>query len=315
MPENKTSSTNTNENIEKRLKNLEKDLKDVKKITIANLYGRYDEDNAGEVEASLKYGVIASRQNFLKEYMHLVLMLFMILIAVFSFLTFAAVTGKGLDMLEKIGIKISPIALSANNAPATPEGPKIVTTNIDDDAILGDVNAPVTIVEFSDYDCPWCRTFHQTILPELKKEFIDTGKVRFVYRDMPIKQLHPLAMEKSLAANCARDQGGDQSYYNYHDEIFARTTAKEDTLVKDELKQIAADLGYNTGQFNECLDTAKYNNEVNTDMADAIKIEAFGTPSFVVGASNSDGSVEGELIEGAMPYAQFRLIIEGILNK
>src|SRR3989344_9492200 len=92
--------------------------------------------------------------------------------------------------------------------------------SIDDDPILGNKNAPVTIIEFSDYQCPFCRKFWTETFNQLKAEYIDTGKVKFVYRDFPLTSIHPAAEPAAEAANCVRELGGDEAYYKMHDKIF-----------------------------------------------------------------------------------------------
>ncbi|MEX0587505.1 MAG: thioredoxin domain-containing protein, partial [Patescibacteria group bacterium] len=97
-----------------------------------------------------------------------------------------------------------------------------VEVSVDDDPVIGDPNAPVTIVEFVDFECPFCKSFFEETFPKIKSDYIDTGKVRFVLRDLPLPFHNPAATKEALAANCARDQGGDGKYFLYHDEIFAR---------------------------------------------------------------------------------------------
>lgn len=181
-------------------------------------------------------------------------------------------------------------------APAAP-----VNVSIDDDAIHGDEDAPVTIVEFSDYECPFCGRFFTQTLPQIQEKYIDTGKVRLVYRDFPLG-FHPLAMPAAIAAECAKEQGGDKVYYQYHDTIFAN----QPSLSVDNLKKWAADLGLNAASFNECLDTEKYKDEVNKDFADGQSYGVQGTPAFFI---------NGRLISGAQPFAVFEQIIEEELKK
>jgi protein-disulfide isomerase len=92
-----------------------------------------------------------------------------------------------------------------------------VVVSTDDDPSLGDPNAPVTIIEFSDFQCPYCRRFWEQTLPQLKSEYIDTGKVRLVYRDYPLSTIHPGALPAAMAAGCANEQG---KFWEYHDQIF-----------------------------------------------------------------------------------------------
>jgi protein-disulfide isomerase len=98
------------------------------------------------------------------------------------------------------------------------------SASVDDDAVLGDKNAPVTLIEFSDYECPFCQRHFKQVYPSIKKDYVDTGKVKIVFRDFVAVTAHnPNATTEALAASCAREQGGDEAYYQVHDHIFANT--------------------------------------------------------------------------------------------
>ncbi len=100
------------------------------------------------------------------------------------------------------------------------------TASVDDDAVLGDKNAPVTLIEFSDYECPFCQRHFKQVYPSIKKDYIDTGKVKLVFRDFVAVTAHnPNAMTEAMATSCARDQDGDEAYFKMHDNIFANTKA------------------------------------------------------------------------------------------
>ncbi|KKQ67332.1 MAG: DSBA oxidoreductase [Candidatus Daviesbacteria bacterium GW2011_GWA2_38_24] len=209
---------------------------------------------------------------------------------------------------------LAPVASSAP-APdaAVPEpdsGP--VKVALDDDPVIGDKNAPVTLIEFSDYECPFCKRHFDQVYPELKKNYIDTGKVKLVFRDLPLSFHDPNATEQAVAANCAREQGGDATYFKYHDEIFKRTTSNK-TFAKENLPKIAADLGLNTSNFQSCLDSNKYKDEVTKDLNYAATVGASGTPTFFVG--KSEGSeITATRIVGAQPYSAFQTQIDVLLK-
>lgn len=192
-------------------------------------------------------------------------------------------------------------------APADPSVP--VKVSVDDDAVLGDPKAPVTVIEFSDYECPFCKRSFEQVLPSLKKEYIDTGKVKFVYRDFPLS-FHANAEKEAEAAQCAKDQGGDKAYYRFHDQIFTKTTSNGTGLALTELPVIAKDLGLNVNTFQKCLDSGKFKDEVAKDMADGQAAGVSGTPAWIVGKSGKDGLVEGKLIVGAQPFAAFKTVID-----
>lgn len=166
--------------------------------------------------------------------------------------------------------------------------------SVDDDPVLGDENAPVTIIEYSDFQCPFCQRFWKETLPLIKQNYIDTGKVKLVYRDYPIPG-HPMAQPAAEAANCVRESGGDETYFEYHDILFEKQTL----LSEANLIDWADELGYN---IEECLASGKYEAEVQNDFADGGNL---GTPTFFI---------NGAKIEGAQPYSAFEQVIEAKLG-
>jgi protein-disulfide isomerase len=177
---------------------------------------------------------------------------------------------------------------------------KVEGVSADDDAILGDPDAPVTIVEFSDYECPFCKRNFQQVLPKIKEKYIDTGKVKYVFRDLPLPFHEPIATQEALAAECAGDMGGDSKYYEFHDELY-RTTKSNKGLEQSQLYEIAEKVGLNAAEFKECLDTEKFKEEIEKDMADGASYGVTGTPGFFI---------NGWFIKGAYPFAEFEKFIE-----
>lgn len=192
-------------------------------------------------------------------------------------------------------------------APTQAEGPANVS--IDDDPVMGNKNAPVTVIEFSDYECPFCKRSFNDVIPNLKKDYIDTGKVKFVYRDLPLA-FHQNAHKEAQAAECARSQGGDTAYFKYHDQIFTKTTSNGTGLALDQLPVIAKDLGLNVSQFQQCLDSDKFKAEVDKDLADAAAAGASGTPTWFIGKTTANGTIDGTRIVGAQPYTAFKTVID-----
>ncbi len=180
--------------------------------------------------------------------------------------------------------------------------PSVVKASLDDDAVLGDKNAPVTIIEFSDYQCPYCGRHFSETFPQLKSEYIDTGKVKIVFRDFPLTQIHPMAQPSAEAAECVREKGGDEAYWKMHDKIFEN----QQVLSVDNLKLWAKDLGYD---IPSCLDSGKYRNEVVKDSTDAQSAGFQGTPGFVI---MKTGDKEGIPLKGAYPYSTFQQIIDSL---
>ncbi len=197
--------------------------------------------------------------------------------------------------------------------PSDPSQPSNVKVDVGNAPFLGDENAPVTIIEFSDYQCPFCRKFWTETLPSIKSEYIDTGKVKFVYKDFPLDSIHPGATPAAEAARCVREQGGVDAYFEMHDKIFSEQnildgggpitgpvqgTAQFGTI---ELKKWAQDIGYD---IESCLDSGKFKNEVQKDLSDAQSAGGRGTPYFVI---------NGKPLSGAQPFSAFKQVIDAEL--
>ena len=196
------------------------------------------------------------------------------------------------------------------NAPSptptpTPQPPSTVQVSIDDDPILGNRNAPVTIVEFSDYECPFCGRFYSATLPSIKSNYIDTGKVRFVYRDFPLN-FHPSAQPAAEASECVREKGGDEAFWKYHDTIFEN----QPMLSTEKLLEWASEMGHD---IEECLNSNKFAAEVQKDMRDGQNVGIQGTPGFIIGKTDGN-SVRGQIVSGAQPFAVFQQIIDAELR-
>ncbi len=177
----------------------------------------------------------------------------------------------------------------------------------DDDPFLGSPNAPVTLVEFSDFQCPFCRKFFREILPEIEEKYIKTGKVRFVYRDFPLSSIHDMAEKYAQAAQCANEQ---EKFWQMHDKIFVEQEKRGGGTVFDyavtDVKTWAREIGLNGAQFDQCLDADKYAQEVAKDFSDGQAAGVQGTPATFV---------NGRLVPGALPFSQFAAVIEEELEK
>jgi len=202
------------------------------------------------------------------------------------------------DILKELR-QIRELLEKQQNAPAPSGGQQQITkatVSIDGAYTMGSKDAPITMVEFTDFQCPFCQQFHVRTFAELKKNYIDTGKVRFVSRDLPL-DFHPNAMQAAEAGRCAGEQ--DQ-FWAMRD----RMNANPDKLDMANLVATAQDLKLNVAKFRSCVESAKYKDAIRRDSQTAEKIGANGTPSFVLGRSTPEG-VDGELIVGAMPYEVF----------
>lgn len=180
-------------------------------------------------------------------------------------------------------------------APQAPQ-PSKVKVGVSGAYSIGSDKAPLTMVEFTDFQCPFCQRFYSATFSQIKKNYIDTGKVRFVSRDLPL-DIHPNAMRAANAGRCAGEQG---QFWPMRD----RMAANPEQLDMNHLVADAAALKLNVDTFRECVDSQKYKDAIQKDIQDALSVGADGTPAFVIGKTSPDG-VEGELVVGAMPYQVF----------
>jgi protein-disulfide isomerase len=210
--------------------------------------------------------------------------------------------------LEIVKTQLAQVLRLLNQRPAqggtTATGP--ARAIVGDAPALGRADAPVTIVEFSDYQCPFCQRFFASTLPALKTEYIDAGKVRYVFRDYPIDQLHPQARKAAEAAHCAGDQG---KYWEMHDILFQNQSA----LALPQLTGHAQTLGLDARTFDECLSSGVHAARVNRGVADAAAAGVQGTPGFVIGKTTASDAIVGTTVRGARPIETFRQIIDRAL--
>jgi len=185
-----------------------------------------------------------------------------------------------------------------------------IKISADDDPTKGIKNAPITIIEFSDFQCPFCARFQIQTLPLILEQYVETGKVKFVFRDFPIQSSHPNAMPAAAASECADEQN---KFWQYHDMLFENQgiwNKMDFTSAITVFKEYAIELELNQEQFNACLDSGKYVNEINNDLTDGRNYEITGTPGFFIG-NEKIGFVK---VNGAQPFEVFQGIIESQLN-
>jgi protein-disulfide isomerase len=221
---------------------------------------------------------------------------------------------------------------NSNQEGQIPKSPERINLDIDDDAILGNPNAPITIIEFSDYECPFCERFWTQTLPQIKSEYINTGKAKFVYRDLPLTSIHPMAQPSAEAAECVRESAGnDEAYFEYHDTLFKN----QNLLNKENLILWAQQQGHN---INSCLNSNKFALEVNKDLQDGAGAGVTGTPTtfvlmkkenadlnvlinmqlestqrpgtYIIRYVETNEGLVGLRISGAHPFPTFQTVIE-----
>ena len=186
----------------------------------------------------------------------------------------------------------------AEPAPPPSDSKDLMAFLIDDDEIKGDSNAPVTIVEWGDFECPFCARFYSQTLSLIDNNYIKTGKVKLVYRDFPFS-FHANAQKSAEAAECAGEQG---KYWEMHDKLFESGISGG----VNSFKQYAKEMGLSSAEFDDCLDSGKMEQEVKKDMQDGSAAGITGTPGFII---------NGVLVSGAQPYDAFKQVIESELSK
>lgn len=181
----------------------------------------------------------------------------------------------------------------AQGAPNPPDaGRKVEVTIANTDPSIGNKDAPVTIIAFEDFECPFCERFSQQTLPLIIDEFVKTGQVRLVWKDFPLS-IHSNAQKAHEAARCAWEQ---DKFWEYHDALFNN----QNGLSAKNLKQYARNLGLNESQFTSCLDSGKYTALIREKISEGTSVGVSGTPSFLI---------NGRLVVGAQPYQTFADII------
>jgi protein-disulfide isomerase len=189
-----------------------------------------------------------------------------------------------------------------------PQRPTPASVSVAGAPVRGNLHAALTIVEFSDYQCPFCGQYSSQTWPQLDAEYIAPGKVSYVFRDFPLEQLHPNAFKAAEAARCAREQG---KYWEMHDRLFANQRA----LGAAQLGAQANALKLDAAAFEQCLASGRQAANVRKDMADGLAAGVSGTPSFFIGVMNEkDGTVKVlRALSGARPYSAFKAAIDEAL--
>jgi protein-disulfide isomerase len=172
--------------------------------------------------------------------------------------------------------------------------------------LKGSQDAKLTLIEFSDYQCPFCKRHAEETLSQIDKEYIATGKLRYVFRDFPL-EMHKQALKAAEAAHCADEQG---KYWEIHDQLFANQQA----LKPKQLTRYARAVGLKAGPFKKCLDSGKYAEQVRKDMAEGQKLGISGTPTLMLGVSNGDKVENVKMIQGAHPFPTFKEEIDKLLK-
>jgi protein-disulfide isomerase len=211
------------------------------------------------------------------------------------------------EQLDKVLEELRQIRLllESKEVERAPENRQIVDLRVVDAHRLGSEDAPVTIVEFTDFACPFCRQFVDQTFTDLKSHYVDTGIVRFYVLDFPLVT-HENASKAAEAGRCARDQ-------NAFWQMFGKIHGDSATLTVDRLVEVARSSGVDVKSFRECVESGKYQPLIEQSVKSAMAIGVQGTPTFIIGASKEHG-VDGEMLIGAMPLGVFEKKIDEILS-
>lgn len=222
------------------------------------------------------------------------------------------------QMLEKGGATTTAAQPAAQAGAVPTAGPKAEVTVNDTDPSLGPKNAKVTVVEFADFQCPFCGAFSgldaamvqnmkgrdttwEPPIPNIKKDYVDKGKVRLVWKDYPF--LGQESIWSGAAARCAQDQN---KFWEFHDYLFSHQSGEnQGAFSKENLKKFAADMGLKTADFNTCVDSGKYEKDMQNALSAGQGVGVNGTPATFV---------NGQLVSGAASYPQFKDMIETALK-
>ncbi len=195
--------------------------------------------------------------------------------------------------------------------------PRSVAERLSSEVVLDIAEAPskgakdarLVIVEFSDYQCPFCARHVRETMPEIERAYVRTGKVKYVFRDFPLEAIHPQAFHAAEAARCAGEQG---KFWEMHDRLFTYSNA----LGKEDLIAHAEALGLNLQRFRQCLEGRRFAERVRRDLSEGRRAGVRGTPSFFVGFAEPGGKVRVvRVLRGAQPYEAFRQTIEELLRE
>jgi protein-disulfide isomerase len=177
------------------------------------------------------------------------------------------------------------------------------------DHVLGSPNARVLIIEYSDTECPYCKTFHSTML-SIMQEYGKDGNAAWVYRHFPINELHSKSFKEAVATECAANLGSNSKFWEYINKIYEITTSNNDLNPK-ELTNIATTIGLSSTVFDTCLNSGEFDPRVKADIQNAQEIGILGTPYSVVVDTKTN---EYYSMEGAYPYASVKSVIDLILK-
>ncbi len=201
-----------------------------------------------------------------------------------------------------------PPVAQANAAPQNPIGPPNFDMDVAGAATKGRADAKLVLLEFSDFQCPFCARYSRETFSQIERDYVDTGKVRYVFRHFPLERLHPQALGAAQAAECGLAQG---KFWEMH----ARLFANQQTLGEPDLVKIAQGLGLNVPTFQQCLASQSASPaKIRQDQTEGSRAGITGTPTFFLGTMTKEGKLKvARRLVGAQPYAAFKTAIDGLL--
>lgn len=212
-----------------------------------------------------------------------------------------------LDELKAIRQLLERVIVQPANAARPPVlDARVTFATLPTDRVLGNVKAPVTMVEFTDLQCPFCRQYHMQTFEQIKREYIDTGKVRYIRRDLPLETIHPMALSAARVARCAREQG---RFWEMQHAILVNNAR----LSSDILNTLARDVGLDSAKLATCLaDPGRLDAMIREDVTAAQGAGLNATPAFLIGRTQETGFT-GERLMGSQPFATFDAKIKELL--
>ena len=179
-----------------------------------------------------------------------------------------------------------------------------------DDHIRGDINAPIKIVEYSDFECPFCKRFHEETMQKVMDEYGESGKVAWVYRQWPIEGLHPIkARKEAVTSECIAEIGGNDAFWKFADRFMELTPSNNRTDIDVVLPQIVEELGLSQSAIDECVASGRYDEHINDDIENAMATGGRGTPWSIIVTEDKELP-----LNGAQPYEAVSQIIEILLE-
>jgi len=219
---------------------------------------------------------------------------------------------QGQAVLQNELQEVKKIMLLLAGGKPSPELARPETINIANSPSVGEQGARLVVVEFSDYQCPYCSRFFRDTMPLIEQEYINTGKVKYVFRNLPLESIHPFAVKAAEAADCAGEQG---KFWQMHRRLFSN----QEALSPADLQQHAQSIGLDLTRFNQCLSSGSHAPEIRRGAEEAFTAGIQGTPAFVIGLRNekdpSDPNIKVmSIISGAQPYSVFKTTINNLLG-